>query len=170
MAQSKNSGALVFLLVLILIVIFIFPLFRFGIAHIIGVGAGHLGFPFFEGFHGPPMVLIPILLITVFWILVSVWVYNDAERNGMSGVLWALLVFFGNFIALIIYLIVRSSTGTSNPIVVPSSRACPSCKGPVQADFAVCPNCGTHLKNTCPKCEKSVQSDWQHCPYCGENL
>lgn len=165
MSQSKSAGGLLVFVILVLLVILIFPMFRFGLAHVFGIG-----FPF-EGFHGgPPMVLLPILVITLFWIFVSVWVYNDAERNGMSGILWAMLVFFGNFIALIIYLIVRSSANTSHPVVAPSSRTCPNCKGPIQPDFVVCPNCGTSLKNTCPKCKKNVQSDWQHCPYCGENL
>jgi RNA polymerase subunit RPABC4/transcription elongation factor Spt4 len=170
MAQSKSSGALILLVILILVIVLILPMFGFGLGHIFGIGPLSVRIPF-EGFHGgPPLMLIPILAITVFWILIAAWVYNDAERNGMSGILWALLVFFGNFIALIIYLIVRSGANSSNPMTVPSSKACPNCKGAIQADFVICPNCGTSLKNTCPKCEKNVQSGWQHCPYCGENL
>ncbi len=169
MSQSKNSGVLVLLIIVILLILFIFPMFRLGLAHF-GARVGFQGLPF-DGFHVTPIIMmLPILVLTLLWILISVWVYNDAERNGMSGILWALLVFFGNFIALIIYLIVRSSSAGANPIVVPSATACPHCKGPIQPDFAVCPNCGTSLKHTCPTCKKQVQSAWKHCPYCGENL
>ncbi len=165
MSQSKNSGVFIFLLIIVILILFLLPVLRFGLGSLFGIGLP------FEGFHGgPPLMLIPIVVITLFWILISVWVYNDAERHGMSGILWALLVFFGNLIALIIYLIVRSSTNTSNPIILPNSKACPNCKGPIQSDFVVCPNCGTSLKNTCPKCGKNVQNGWQHCPYCGKNL
>ena len=173
MSQSnKTPGFLIFIIIIVMFLFILLPMFRFGLAHILGthIGDGAIMFPSAGFFHGPFLPLISILLITLFWLLISVWVYNDAERNNMSGVLWGLLVFFGNIIALIIYLIVRSSATTSNPIVLPSSKTCPSCNGPVQPDYVVCPNCGASLKQTCPSCHKNVQSGWKHCAYCGEAL
>jgi len=169
MSQSKNSGVLIFLVIVAMLILLVFPMFRFGLATIFGVGPGPFQFGL-NGVHGVPgMVILLTLTITFVWLLISIWVYNDAERNGMSGILWALLVFFGNVIALIIYLIVRSSSSTT-PMVVSNSKSCPNCKGAIQSDFTVCPNCGTSLKNSCPKCGKKVQSGWKHCPYCGETL
>ncbi|MBN1481095.1 zinc ribbon domain-containing protein [candidate division KSB1 bacterium] len=171
MSQSnKMPGVFIFLLIVILFLFLILPLFRIGL-HNLGIPAGE---GFFLGpltvFRGPAMVFIPIVIITLIWLLISIWVYNDAERNGMSGILWALLVFFGNLIALIIYLIVRSSATTTTPGVVPNAKTCPQCNSPIQSDFVVCPNCGTNLRNTCPKCQKNVQKGWKVCPYCGESL
>lgn len=50
--------------------------------------------------------------ITALWIVIAVSVYNDAESRGMSGVVWALVVFFFGIIALLIYLLARGS----NPV------------------------------------------------------
>lgn len=40
-------------------------------------------------------------------ILLSVWVYKDAESRGMSGIGWALGTFFLCIIFLPLYLIIR---------------------------------------------------------------
>lgn len=79
------------------------------------------------------------------WIAVIVWVYRDAESRGMSGVLWALLVFIGNLIGLLIYLIVRSES------LPPAARRtesyiCSSCKKFIDKNFRFCPHCGKGLK------------------------
>lgn len=169
MSQSnKTSGILLFVLIIILFVFLVLPFFR--------IALHSLGMPMREGFffgplsafRGPAVIFIPLVIITFIWLLISIWVYNDAERNGMSGILWGLLVFFGNLIALIIYLIVRSSTSSS--VVGASKKSCPQCKSPIQPDFTVCPHCGASLRNTCPKCHKNVQNNWKLCPYCGESL
>ena len=55
-----------------------------------------------------PLAILPLLLLSVVWLFVVVWVYRDAKRRGMSGVLWALLVLVGNFVGLLIYFIVRN--------------------------------------------------------------
>lgn len=169
--SKKTSGAFIVLAVILLFLFVFLPLMRLGLGHFFGlhIGRGPIMFPFTEFMHGPAFMFIPLLAIILFWLLISVWVYNDAERLGMSGLLWALLVFFGNIIALIIYLIVRSSTSTGQPIVA-ARKSCPNCQSPIQADFVVCPKCGTSLKSTCPNCQKNVQKDWKHCPYCGESL
>jgi len=59
------------------------------------------------------------LVLLVLWIVVIVWVYRDAERRGMNGVLWALLVLIGSIIGLLIYLIVRSD-------VLPATQRSPA--------------------------------------------
>ena len=66
-------------------------------------------------------------VLLIIWIFVIVWVYRDAERRGMNGVLWALLGFIGNLIGLLIYLIVRSAS-PSAPALEPKMKACPSCQ------------------------------------------
>jgi len=48
--------------------------------------------------------------------------------------------------------------------------ACPSCGGPVEEDFVLCPRCGTQLKRSCPSCHKAVDVEWVACPYCGTSL
>ena len=52
-------------------------------------------------------------LLTILWIVLGIWVYRDAGKRGMSGILWFLIVFFLGIIGLIIYFVVRK------PIVQP---------------------------------------------------
>ena len=42
---------------------------------------------------------------------IAFWVYKDAESRGMSGILWAILVFLFCIIALPVYLIMRKPKG-----------------------------------------------------------
>jgi len=121
---------------------------------------GFINFSFFSIF-----ALAGIIL----WIAVIIWVYRDADRRRMNGVLWALLVFIGNLIGLLIYLIVRSD----NPVrpreagVAPS---CPKCGKSVADSHVFCPYCSQRLQPVCPKCGKTLETGWQACPHCGEKL
>jgi len=134
--------------------------------------AGHLEFgPY--GFINVTFYSIISLTLLVIWIFVIVWVYRDAERRGMNGVLWALLVFIGNLIGLLIYLIVRSSNGSADrkvPAPQPSSQTCPNCQLPLSPTYVFCPSCGARLHSECPKCHKPIENDWQVCPHCGKKL
>jgi len=112
--------------------------------------------------------ILPLALM-VLWIFVIVWVYRDAERRGMNGVLWALLVFIGNLIGLLIYLIVRSDTVIASE-TTQTTKSCPSCQKSVDPDFVFCPNCGARMQAVCPKCEKPVENTWRVCPNCGKKL
>lgn len=105
----------------------------------------------------------------VIWIFVIVWVYRDAERRGMNGVLWGLLVFLGNLVGLLIYLIVRSDSVRVSR-AEPPPQSCPQCQKTVSAGFAYCPHCGAPMQNVCPSCGKKVEESWKACPHCGESL
>ena len=107
------------------------------------------------------------LALFVIWIMVIVWVYRDAERRGMNGVLWALLVFVGNLIGLIIYLIVRNEAVRAPG---PSTAVCPSCQKSVESGFAYCPHCGKPMRLVCAQCGKPMEKEWKTCPHCGEKI
>lgn len=154
------------LLVVILVILGIFALFPISSYFFFGrLGVIHPPFhPWFL-----PAILVPTVLLFILWLLVVVWVYRDAERRTMSGILWALLVFFGNFIGLLIYLIVRSE-GLPKRMAAGVSQPCPGCGKAVQQLYAYCPHCGAQLKAVCPNCDKPVASDWKVCPHCGQKL
>ena len=110
------------------------------------------------------------LVLLVLWIVVIVWVYRDAERRGMNGVLWALLVLIGNIIGLLIYLIVRSDVLPASQRS-PSTQTCPECNQEIGQGYAFCPHCGKRLKGgVCPACGKPVEPNWKVCAHCGEEL
>lgn len=177
MATSTGKTiVLIFLVALILIIVLrmtpliltplgIFP----GVWHVVkmpdirSVNFGPFGYIDFN-----PLRFMSLALL-ILWIFVIAWVYRDAERRGMNGVLWALLVFIGNLIGLLIYLIVRSDT-ISAPKTAQDTQACPNCQKPVETGFTFCPHCGTKLLLVCPECGKPVEKVWQNCPHCGQEL
>ncbi len=116
-----------------------------------------------------PATLLSFMLFAI-WIVIIIWVYRDAERRGMNGVLWALLVLIGNLIGLLIYLIVRSDAFQAPPGPETSTQACPHCQKSVANSFAYCPHCGSQMQPTCPECKKQVEPNWKACPHCGTKL
>ncbi|MEJ2720244.1 MAG: hypothetical protein P8181_03765, partial [bacterium] len=113
--QSRDKVGFTILLVVILAaLLFVNPFFRYSCSRIfmhdfLGMEHGQwtMG-PLFSA-HGFAYGL-PLLVMLFLWAALSLWVYHDAEQRGHSGLLWGLFVFFGNFIGLIIYLIVRTTS------------------------------------------------------------
>lgn len=52
------------------------------------------------------MCVLPVIIIVID-ILLCIWVYKDANKRGMNGVLWLIVVLVAGIIGLIIYLIIR---------------------------------------------------------------
>ncbi len=177
-STSKTIGLILLAALILLIIGRIFPtlLMPLGVfphvfksVHLPDLNGVEYG-PF--GFFRFSLISILSLVMLIIWIFVIVWVYKDAERRGMNGILWALLVFIGNLIGLLIYLIVRSDTalGEKDTGEIKAPKPCPECGDPVAAHFIYCPNCGTRLQNICPNCGKPIEESWQVCPNCGEKL
>jgi len=188
--MAALSGKMTALLILVLLLLFVgfvltpLVLAPFGIFTGLARGVHHVSL---NGWHlGPWFPWVPLwsfsLLLFVLWIVVIIWVYRDAEERRMSGVLWALLVFIGNLVGLLIYLIVRQdhplpASGKSTamaPSASPPAKAptpaCPSCQKPVEKDFTYCPHCGAALQQVCKACGKPLESAWKACPHCGAAL
>jgi hypothetical protein len=174
--STSNNGKTVVLVILVVILLFfafrsIFFVLPFGMFS----GVSHTFRDAAESFWTVtdfslfriPMLLLPLALLAL-WIYVIIWVYRDAERRGMSGLLWALLVLVGNIVGLIIYLIVRSET-LGRPREA-STEKCPGCGTDIARGFAYCPHCGASLKPVCPGCKKPVDRTWKVCPNCGTSL
>ncbi len=97
------------------------------------------------------------------WILMTFYVYFDAQRRGSNAVLWALFVFFGQVLGFIVYLLMRNATFKLNSN---GAAKCPHCQKPRREDFTVCPYCRTTLQTLCSHCNRALETDWQVCPYC----
>lgn len=106
-----------------------------------------------------PIIITIAILSVVLPVAIGVYVYGDAKRRKMNGILWTLIsVFAPGFIGLIIYLIVRADRSFMN---------CPKCGKNISENFAVCPGCGFSLRNrTCPTCGRTIERDWNVCPSC----
>jgi len=186
MTVSNNGRTIALVIILVVLALFafrsIFFLMPFGVFPGIARSVGDVGHSFrgwFDGF-GPigaiPLIILPVALI-ILWGAVLIWVYRDAEKRGMSGILWLLLVLIGNVIGLLIYAIVRSETplkrraeGATAGTGECCPEKCPGCGNTLRKGYAFCPYCGKNLKQTCPACGKPIESGWKACPACGAGI
>ena len=114
------------------------------------------------------LTLVPIFLLALLgvvpialWVLLVGYVYGDARRRAMHGLLWTLLaIFIPSGIGIILYFILRE------PIAVP----CPSCGTPARKGHAYCASCGGAVRRACAQCHQPVEASWRNCPSCGASL
>jgi hypothetical protein len=186
MTSSNNGKTIALVIIIVILALFafrsVFFLLPFGILPGIHHTAGEIGPSISGWFHGFGWIgrFALFLLPAAFIVLcgaVLIWVYRDAEKRGMSGILWLLLVLIGNVIGLLIYAIVRSETPVKQPTPggAAETASCPpatcgGCGKPLAAGYAFCPHCGKSLKKTCPACGKPAEEGWKICPACGANI
>jgi endogenous inhibitor of DNA gyrase (YacG/DUF329 family) len=186
MTSSNNGKTIALVIIIVILALFafrsVFFLLPFGVLPGISRTAGEMGPSISGWFHGfgtigrIALFLLPAAFI-VLWGAVLIWVYRDAEKRGMSGILWLLLVLIGNIIGLLIYAIVRSETpvrrraeGAAAEVACCPPEKCPGCGKPLASGYAFCPFCGKNLKKTCPACGKPVEGGWKACPACGAGI
>lgn len=90
------------------------------------------------------MCLLPALIWFVIWMAVAYFVYKDANARGMSGGLWAIVVFFLGIVGIIIYVLVRKGEKKEE------TRTCLGCGRQIPLTFNVCPHCGKKVEQTPP--------------------
>lgn len=62
-----------------------------------------------EGF----VLLVGLVLFVLFTIVLPLWTYSDAQRNSPhSPFLWALVVFLGGLLGIVLYLVVGRTGGS----------------------------------------------------------
>ncbi|MGB8960233.1 MAG: zinc ribbon domain-containing protein [Candidatus Aminicenantales bacterium] len=186
MTNTNNGKTIALVIIVVILALFafrsVFFLLPFGVLPGISRSVGHLGPSVSSWLHGfgatgrLAFFLLPAALI-VLWGAVLFWVYRDAEKRGMSGILWLLLVLIGNAIGLLIYAIVRSETPVREQAKAGAAEAaccppetCAGCGKPLASGHIFCPYCGRSLKAACPACGKPVEPGWKVCPVCGANL
>lgn len=126
--------------------------------------------------------LTAAVYLGLLWLSLVVWTIRDIRARTDSDWAWVgagLLVLVGNLLGLILYLILRppqtraqrAARALEDELLRQESdkqRLCPSCERPVEADYLVCPGCGTSLRRACFSCARLNDLGWRHCPYCGE--
>ncbi|MEN6341510.1 MAG: SHOCT domain-containing protein [Methanospirillum sp.] len=88
--------------------------------HMWGHHGGH-GLPFFGG----GLMLGMMLLWLILFLIVAYFVYLDANRHGMNGLLWGILVLIPvvGVLFLLLYVVIRAAGG---------QRTVPGDKGPTE--------------------------------------
>jgi len=127
------------------------------------------------------LIIVSAILMTVFWVLVVGWVWNDIlERTGNRylRLLSAFLVIVFGPAGLAIYLLVRPRDTIEEIywedlekryLIYETSelRDCPKCGYQLNPGFINCPRCGHSVKERCSQCAVYIEKEWGFCPYCG---
>ena len=84
------------------------------------------------------MMIIPLVWFALA-IIIAVYVYRDAEKRGMGGALWLVIILVTGIIGLIVYLVVRKPETPAPPYgpppgvpPPPPTNACPTCGMPLR--------------------------------------
>ncbi|OGS45908.1 MAG: hypothetical protein A3K66_01310 [Euryarchaeota archaeon RBG_16_67_27] len=130
-------------------------------------------------------ICLVIVASLVVFILVAVWLYGDAERRGMNGLLWVLLLilaslffaFVGGIIVLFIYLILRGERpvgampgayGAGYPAYGPyPPQAAPP---PVPPAAPAAPGAAPAPPTTCKSCGAPLHANAAFCANCGTKV
>lgn len=110
-------------------------------------------------------LLCGVIMILLYWLLLPVWVFLDARRRQTQPLPWALLVLLTNVVGLIVYWIVQSQNGKTQP-----ASACPACGKAVKKGYPYCPWCAVPLVKACKQCGKPLEPGWTACPWCGNRI
>lgn len=104
--------------------------------------------------------LIVMALAAGYWLLVALWLYQQATQTELGGALWFLLGLAGNLVAVAAFLAVRSTFRVR----------CTVCDGwsPKSDDY--CHHCGASLGNVCPSCGAALKAGAHFCGHCGRSL
>ncbi len=94
-----------------------------------------------------------------YWLFFAGWLFQQAERAHMHGLLWGLLALGGNVFAAVLFFLVRSF----------SRRRCAGC-GAWQRKGSFCRDCGRKLILVCPACGGKCAVTDRYCSGCGASL
>jgi hypothetical protein len=123
-----------------------------------------------------------VAYLAIIWAAVLLWVWRDtsSRTRGIIAVTGAvMLVFFGNILGLIVYLLIRpehtleekeSQQLFHTSVVDKDITACGHCATLVRVDYKFCPNCKHNLEQHCPDCKTRIHPEWNYCISCSARL
>ena len=97
-----------------------------------------------------------MLLFMIYWIIIALWVYQNAKKSRLSAPVWGIVTLFTNLAGVLVYLIYKHINLT-----------CAFC-GAVQAKENIfCTECGKKIGNKCISCGHFLKQSDNFCPKCG---
>ncbi len=119
---------------------------------------------------------IVVVLLVILYVLSIIWVIRDAYMRGVTWYVWAIIALVP-IIGVVAYILLRppllriDRDEQELEIALKQRQLmkygeCATCGYPVEANFVICPNCKTQLKNLCSHCERALEPSWTVCPYC----
>ena len=119
-------------------------------------------------------------LLVAFWIGLVVWTFRDIRSRTRDVFAWFLatvLVLILGPIGWLLYFLLRPRETLAQVYDrqleeevllrdITTRRACRKCQTVTEADWLLCPRCGTELRHQCEDCGRPLELDWIVCPYC----
>lgn len=99
------------------------------------------------------------LFFGVYWVLLALWMYQDAAKRRLSALYWGAIGLLTNLIGLIVYKIYKRG-----------AAICTSCGAVQNAGHLYCTFCGKPLGMRCEGCGGKVGARDEFCPHCGKML
>ncbi len=119
---------------------------------------------------------VVVVLLVVLYVLSIIWVVRDAYLRGTHWYVWAIVALVP-LVGVIAYCLLRppllqiDRDEQELEIALKQRQLmrygeCATCGYPVEADYVICPNCKSQLKNLCGSCHHALDPSWTVCPYC----
>lgn len=99
------------------------------------------------------------LFFMLYWVLLALWVYQNAYKSKLNALLWGIITLFTNLAGLFIYLIYKQNNNT-----------CFKCGAVQNKGNIYCTYCGTKISNTCKNCGAITDGDDSFCNQCGSRI
>lgn len=117
-----------------------------------------------------------VVLLVILYVLSIIWVIRDAYLRGVTWYIWAIVALVP-IVGVVAYILLRppllriDRDEQELEIALKQRQLmmygeCATCGYPVDANYVICPNCKTQLKNLCTHCEHALEPSWSVCPYC----
>ena len=125
-------------------------------------------------------IFVILGVLALLYMLSIIWVARDSYLRDAPWLLWTIIAIIP-LVGVIAYCLLRPSLYQIDrdeqelEIAVKKRELmkfgeCAHCGYPVEADYVVCPNCLTKLKNLCPTCGRALDPSWKVCPYCTTSI
>lgn len=102
---------------------------------------------------------ILVLFFMLYWIIISLMVYQNARITRLNSYFWGIVTLFTNIVGVFIYLIY-----INNRVV------CKKCHTSNYRDNIYCINCGNKINDCCKKCHTKILKKDKYCKSCGEKI
>lgn len=102
---------------------------------------------------------LAMLFFMLYWVLLSLWVYQNARKSKLNAVLWGVITLFTNLAGLFLYLIYKQNNQT-----------CFRCGAMQSKENVYCIYCGIKICKTCSKCDAIVNNTDCFCNHCGNKI
>lgn len=102
---------------------------------------------------------ILLLLFMIYWIIVTLMIYQNAMKLKLNAYLWGLITLLTNVLGVLIYL-----------FYIRNRITCNKCHTSNTKDSIYCISCGNKINISCKKCHTVISKKDKYCKSCGEKI